>query len=190
MNQSLLKAYLKFCLFMLDLNTTHSRRHSCCTTSCCTRGVAVAVRAIRGTVGYLNRQPGLCRVLTRGLHESEAMSAAWKHKQACSSHQKQQADISPCIQKLKLTHHRRDAQNKPVWMGLTCVAHTPEPDMMANHIYYYLMLLLCHLADSMLSVACGWATSAQMLNRLLGFCCAQKKIESLHASLSNKPHYQ
>ena len=48
--------YLRFCLFMLDLKTTHSRKHSCCTTSCCTRGVAVAVRAINGTVGYLKQQ--------------------------------------------------------------------------------------------------------------------------------------
>ena len=28
------------------------------------------------------------------------------------------------VQKLKLNHHRRDAQNKPVWRELTCVAHT------------------------------------------------------------------
>lgn len=32
---------------------TQLRRHSCCTTSCCTRGVAVAVSAISGTLGYL-----------------------------------------------------------------------------------------------------------------------------------------
>ena len=45
---------LRLLLFMLDLKTTHSRRQSCCTTSCWTRGVAVAVRAINGTLGYLH----------------------------------------------------------------------------------------------------------------------------------------
>jgi hypothetical protein len=40
-------------LFMLDLKTMHSRKHSCWTTSCWTLGVAVAVRAIKGTLGYL-----------------------------------------------------------------------------------------------------------------------------------------
>ena len=28
------------------------------------------------------------------------------------------------VQKLKVNHHRRDAQNKPVWRELTCVTHT------------------------------------------------------------------
>lgn len=51
---------LRLLLFMLDLKMTHSRRQSCCTTSCCTRGVAVAVRAIRGTLGYLHCSTADC----------------------------------------------------------------------------------------------------------------------------------
>ena len=39
----------------LERKTTQFRRHSCCTTSCCTRGVAVAVRATNGTEGYLHQ---------------------------------------------------------------------------------------------------------------------------------------
>lgn len=53
MQQGLNEFDLRLLLFMLDLKTTHSRRQSCCTTSCWTRGVAVAVRAINGTLGYL-----------------------------------------------------------------------------------------------------------------------------------------
>ncbi len=49
----------------LDRKTTQCLRPSCCTTSACTLGVAVAVNASRGTVGYLHvhqgaRQGGWC----------------------------------------------------------------------------------------------------------------------------------
>ena len=47
-------AHLRLGLFMLDLNSRHWLRQSCSTTSCCTLGVAVAVKAISGTAGYLH----------------------------------------------------------------------------------------------------------------------------------------
>ena len=50
------KAHLRLGLFMLDLKSRHWLRQSCSTTSCCTLGVAVAVRAISGTAGYLRGQ--------------------------------------------------------------------------------------------------------------------------------------
>lgn len=49
------RGYLKFGRLKLDRNTTHSIMHNCWTTSCCTRGVAVAVKAMRGTEGYLSQ---------------------------------------------------------------------------------------------------------------------------------------
>lgn len=50
---------LRFGLLNEDLKTMHLGMQSCATTSCCTRGVAVAVRAMTGTVGYLWRDEGL-----------------------------------------------------------------------------------------------------------------------------------
>jgi hypothetical protein len=44
---------------------TQLRRDSCCTTSCCTRGVAVAVSAMSGTLGYLQTSVEYQMSLTR-----------------------------------------------------------------------------------------------------------------------------
>ena len=43
----------RFVRLKLDRKTTQCFKPSCCTTSACTLGVAVAVSAKRGTVGYL-----------------------------------------------------------------------------------------------------------------------------------------
>lgn len=53
-------AHLRLARLKLLLKVRHSRMASCSTTSCCTRGVAVAVSAISGTAGYL------CRLLVWG----------------------------------------------------------------------------------------------------------------------------
>lgn len=60
----------------LERKTQQFRKASCCTTSCCTRGVAVAVSAISGTVGNL-------RTLLLALLPSKP--AITQHK-ACTVH--------------------------------------------------------------------------------------------------------
>ena len=48
--------YRRFVRLKLERKTTQCFKPNCCTTSACTLGVAVAVRARRGTVGYLHMQ--------------------------------------------------------------------------------------------------------------------------------------
>ena len=49
-----------------------------------------------------------------------------EHQLLCARPQRLEAvlPLPSDVQKLKLNHHRRDAQNKPVWRELTGVAHT------------------------------------------------------------------
>ena len=79
------------------------------------------------------------------------------------------------VQLLKLNHYRRDAQNKPVWRELTCVAHTwAWYDGKAN----VLLIIIIRLLEVVLAIAhdqapglCGVLYPSQEESLFLQLCC-------------------
>ena len=66
-------AHRRLVRLKLERKTTQCFRPSCCTTSACTLGVAVAVSARRGTVGYLHMRSMPSQHLLRCIHIVDAL---------------------------------------------------------------------------------------------------------------------